>query len=162
MTETVVTLDDIERAAWRLSGWRVEQRSLDELLGLIRQCMGAPTPAEVPELLTAARNEAAQIVQAAREEAALLSPGPPDGLRRMANSSVSTEVYKAPDGALWVRLTEATETAVAGHRKCRTCGRVKPLARFRRETKGKENRRHQCHDCANAAKRERTARKQAS
>lgn len=160
----IATRDDIEAALWRWSGWQADQRSVDELLGLIDQYAQAPTVPRAArvtdEVLAAARREAEQIVQSARDEIAIMrrtAERPPDGMKRLAPGIVPVETYKDADGAIWVRLTAPVSTTPPGTRRCRGCGVTKPMIMFRKDKSCTNGYRHQCKECENAGRRNRHA-----
>ncbi len=131
-----VTRDDIERALYRWTEWRVDQRGIDEIMSLVDRL--APV---------------------------LVEPADTDMPTRRAaklSTAVSAEAYRAPGGALWLRLGDLPDelTDVVGEtRQCSWCRGVKAITRFRKDKASKGGRRARCQDCENSATREREANK---
>lgn len=169
--------DDVEKALWRWSGWKADQRGVDTILevvdqyvrGQVERAGGNPNPMvgaqrAAEKLLTDAREEASRIIEQAQQQATVQIPAqkgsvlPADGLKCAPWVSSSITPYQAPDGMLWLRISAAPVDKPVqndGTRKCTKCMKTKPIARFNRDNKGKAGRKAHCMDCENAARRER-------
>lgn len=180
-------LDDVEATLWRWSGWKADQRSVDAVLEVVERhvrskveaarAVGARQPSvtlvgaqrAAEDLLAQARNEAAQIVQSARDEAAALqgpvqkSPErPAEGLKSAPWIAAVLTPYQGSDGTVWLRIGSNLNIATSdgeSRRRCTRCEGTKPITRFSRDPKGRNGRRLICKDCENAGRRDREARK---
>lgn len=147
--ERAIFRDDIERALWRWSEWRADQRGVDEVMMLVDQYAGQSVTVD----LDSARREAAQIVQSAQDEAAAIRLAMPSAGAATGQTPVVT--YRDARGDVWVRLPPSQEEARAGVNVCTACGQAKRILYFRRDVKAANGRRSQCRDCENAKRRER-------
>lgn len=176
MSETV-TLADVERLCWSLSGWKVEQRDVDRLLAAVTAYAGygpdeavMDAPAQEPE--EAAERPAEPLVadQAPQGTPDTLS-GAQGGVQRLHVTGTLTLVCtgahppaalppRAPSGR-FIPLPRAGE--VTGYRVCGKCHQSRPVEDFSRDAKGNGGRRYACRDCENTRKREsRRAKRQAA
>lgn len=175
---------EIERALWRWSEWRADQRGVDEVMTLVDQWVWnvrreTSTDAAVPEpepsreraaqaaaeILACARNEANHLVQTAREQAATLyqtSVRPFGDLVQVSMAGSSTTAYRDARGTLWVQLDPGPRLMGDAERICTSCRIPKRLLQFRADKRGQEGRRSQCRDCENDKRRARRARSKKS
>jgi hypothetical protein len=161
--DLVVNLDDIERALWRWSEWRADQRGVDAILGLVQRYGGTDHDQAAADTLECARREAAQIVQSARDEAAAIQTAVHEtaeraasGMKRVSMAAIAADAYRDGEGAVWVRLgvlPDLPDEPLSGTRKCSQCGAVKKLSRYRKDKSSRGGRRAQCADCENAGRR---------
>lgn len=136
-----VTREDIEAELWRWSEWRADQRGVDAVLSRVDQykLTVSDVTASVDQLLAQARNEAAQIVQSAKEEAAAVAPPPALCLGCQAAINEAIAKREARQGKR-LRVPETD-------RKCSCCARVKGIDRFNRDVKARNGRKPQCKEC---------------
>jgi hypothetical protein len=126
VTAREITRSDIEAALWAWSGWKADQRSVDELLLLVDRYRPVP---DAPTVLEEARREAARIVDKARSDAALLLASPE--LAQEPAPVLRTCVSCGEDKPLSrFRLTGKGD----GNRR-RQCGHCEWVTRKRRGTK---------------------------
>lgn len=155
-----VTRGELEKALWRWSGWKADQRLVDELLTVIDRYAA-------PASLDQARRDAQQIVQSARDEAAAVrvqvqqsSESPSDAPAPILSHPLQVAGFQDADGVLWVSLGSVPDSVtVSGERrrKCSGCGGVKPIARYRKDSKSVGGRKRRCMDCENEKRREKRA-----
>lgn len=165
-----VTRDTVEQKLWAWTAWQADQRSVDDVMGVVDQAMASGGRAPGPDgradaVLAEARNEAAQIVQAARDEAAAiqaetlrLGERPPAGLTPVPRDRVPLDVHRDADGVLWLRLGPSAEPMpgdLEKTRRCTRCRGVKVITRFSRDARSRAGRKAMCKDCENVARRER-------
>lgn len=162
----IVTLDDVERLCWTLSGWQVEQRDVDRLLVSVQAYADAATGSSGAAAPLVVEGDGAQ-------EA---TDGPVQPLTPPAGTPEPPEPSQKAQGAvqrihLTGRLTlicpgvhdappclrehvVPTGPDPEGTRRCRACGRVQDLAEFSRDSHGREGRRSTCRECNNLRKRD--------
>lgn len=154
------TLADIERLCWHLSGWQVEQRSVDALLKAVAAYAGygpaeeAVTAPASPLGLEGGAGEAVSPAESpVAPPAAAESPEPvnvPQTVtQRIEMTGTLTLVCPGVCGGARAMVSEAE----FGVRTCTACGREQPLDQFHRKTKDRPTRRHQCRTCEAARKR---------
>jgi hypothetical protein len=179
MSETM-TRGDLERLCWHLSGWRLDQRSVDRLLAAIdAYASGAGLSAEVPSLPEPEPQEAAQAPEGVRgasadhvviDEIPEAVSGPQEGaqgvvprlhltgtLTLVCACQSQPDTRKAPATARARPKTLATPDDPAA-RVCRTCMDRQPLSEFFRDPHGPQGHKSVCRTCDNLRKR--TARQQ--
>jgi len=177
-----MTREGIERLCWRLSGWTVEQRAVDKLLGAVDAYVAGMAP-QGGALVTEAGESAPE---GAREASADLVPAddtpaaeiaPQGGAQRFELVGPVTLVLchgqcsapaAAPDAVpdpLWQRephpgrdltgrfVPQPRATVTGIGKECSKCRLVKPLDDFSRDAKGNGGRRYACRDCENQRKR---------
>lgn len=157
-----VSLADVEKLCWHLSGWRVEQRDVDALLVAVTayaasHAGGAPRAGlegGAGDATTPAEPLSAPPVDPETPEPA---PGPQTDAQRVHVSGSITVVCTGHCGQRRRRRTRPTEavrdTAPEGYRICRICGEMRELEEFRRDASSPGGRRTGCRDCENARKR---------
>lgn len=161
MSETV-TLADIERLCWKLSGWTVEQRSVDRLLSAVRTYAGYGTDAG-PHVEGASalaveggegepetrRGPSADLVL--MDDMPQAATGPQTGTQRIELSGSVTLLCARPAR----KRTWAVPAGPVpeGSRACRTCGAVHPFEHYGRDAHSPQGRRTACRDCENKRKR---------
>lgn len=132
---TAVTRADIERTVWRLSGWRVEQRSVDTLLDLVDRYVGQG-------------QAAGSVVKTAVRPPARLDPLP----------AATTPGCPSRTPGLCKECRCGGEP-VETERQCRACLQTHPIAHFRINSKKNKRkpstRRWQCMTCEATAREER-------
>lgn len=161
MSESV-TLADVERQCWHLSGWQVEQRDVDQLLVTVQAYAGvegasasvvwpveggedaqdAPVAALDPEV-DAGDAEALPAPQAAVQRVEVVG-------RLTLVCECRTAPRKEPRTPLRPTLDGAVPETV---RECRTCERTHPISHFSRDSHGRHGRKSVCRDCENLRKR---------
>lgn len=151
-----VTLADIERLCWHLSGWSVQQQDVDRLLAAIEayvQGIGADIPAP---------DEPAPAVQtddASEDSTPQVQVPAADAVHWRGELTVRLVMprARAPKGER-VPMTEA-ERAMgdmrdAGRRRvCRKCRTEQALTEFVRESRFDDRRKWACRTCERARKR---------
>lgn len=179
MSET--TLADIERLCWRLSGWQVDQRSVDELLKAVTAYAGYG-PDQSPGVGAEGSGAAAPwpgggVGEAERPFESLPAPDAPDdvpdpvnglegGVQRLHVTGTLTLVcsgthVSVPGGAVALQLAPVVEDPEM-ERVCRECGEAKPLDAYSADRRGRNGRRRLCRECDNARKRDRRAEQKAA
>jgi hypothetical protein len=162
MSERVV-LADIERACWQLSGWRVDQRSVDRLLTLVsdyaRAEGGAVAAAPLPGLEAAtetAERPAAHTAQGQTGDApAEPVTGPQEGVQRLHITGTLTLVVAQPEQRKRPpRARKSADETEETERMCVKCRRTLALKEFGRHTKGRTGWRTSCRECENTRKRD--------
>ena len=166
-----VTRDDVQQGLWRWSGWKADQRLVDEMLALV-DGYAATGQQAADDSLAQARREAEQIVQSAKDEAAVIQSAvqqtperPSDGLKLIPAPNVPLEFYRDDDGVVWLRLGIDGVESPEGQertRKCSTCRGVKSIIRFSRDRNSRGGRKAQCKDCENFNRRANRANKRAN
>jgi hypothetical protein len=153
MTAAPVTLADVERLCWHLSGWSVEQRSLDELLASVEAyARGEVTralalqPGEGQGEARTPRGPSAALVIVDEATEALAAP-------QTATQSIPPRIEVTGTLTLVCSCT-GTPPASGEVKRCAKCGNRKPVEAFSRDAKGEGGRRYACRDCENRRKRE--------
>lgn len=160
----VVTLAEIERLCWHLSGWSVDQRSVDELLAAIRLYAHSVVP--LAEAVATASDPVPQepVCAPASTEPDPEHPEP----EREAHSGTRRADWK---GELTVRVVIGGKSSRRGpmtpleraandvsdskkRRTCRKCSTDQPLTEFMRNSRMTGHRKTVCRTCENTRKRE--------
>jgi hypothetical protein len=136
-----ITRDEIEAALWRWSGWRADQRGVDDILGMVERYADP------------VRSQAVDGGPACVRETA------PADLSALGRTEVTSTVFVDARGTLWVRLEPDPAANGEPLRVCTCCLKPKNLLQYRADTSAPEGRRTQCRDCENAKRRIRTKRK---
>lgn len=174
MSESV-TLADVERLCWHLSGWQVDQRDVDQLLAAVQAYVatdhsGAAAP------LAAGGTGAEETSQGAPEPSPDVSPqgdlpqavpAPQAGVQRIEVTGTLTLVCapaprqrSEPRTPLRTTLDGVVPETV---RECRKCHSTQPIDQFVRDSHGLRGRKRICRMCENKRKRDaERARKQAA
>jgi hypothetical protein len=148
-----VTLADLERLGWHLSGWSVEQRALDEFLAAVEAyARGEVTRAlalrseKGPGEAQTPRGPSADLVAVGEATEALAAP-------QTAAQSIPPRIEVT--GTLTLVCSCTGTPPVSGEvKRCAKCGNRKPVEAFSRDAKGEGGRRYACRDCENRRKRE--------
>lgn len=170
----VVSPADVERLVWRLSGWQVDQRSLDVLLTSVQQyarwCAetgsvaewvpaGPPPEDAAPEQ---APQEAAQggVEPSGQDAGAQEAPTPvagaqtgaQDGAGMLAEGAYVLTVTRIarPERAADVPRADGVESV----RTCRKCGVSYPITSFHRDKTSRGGRKTACIPCENMRRRD--------
>lgn len=174
------TLGDVERLVWRLSGWEVEQVSLNAVLkavrdhaeahGVVCDCaahpgMDAHMPPQAPQEAVYAPLTPMETPAAPQAPAEAQAP-----VQRVEVSGTVTVVCGCAQGAggtpqappvRQVRAAPAhsaarpmKEAGAGPGRVCRKCGHRWALEEFARDRKGPDGRRTACRACENTRRRE--------
>jgi hypothetical protein len=156
MSETV-TLADIERLCWRLSGWTVDQRSVDDLMTAITRCVGPETDQAPRAGLGGGEGEAEPVHERPAEPSAPVDApeaetAPQTDTQRLHITGEITVVCRhvCERGAVVPRDGET-------HRDCNGCGKRRPITDFHLKRRGRTTRRRVCRDCEAQRKRDQRA-----
>lgn len=173
-----VSLADVERLCWRLSGWRVEQRDVDALLAAVESyarsagAMARET-CEVPREPGAqaggpqgAVSEPEPVHERPAEPSVMPEPsqtvnGPQTGVQ----SRAIAETLSLDEGAYVLTVTRVAKPVPPvrtpsrpdpspGTRTCRKCGITYPLEKFSRDKTSKGGRKTACTLCENIRRRD--------
>lgn len=170
MTTTggIASRDDIEASLWRWSEWRADHRGVAEVMAIIDQQLGqAMAEAErvAADVLACARREADQIVQSARDEAAVMGATKTPECRSedfdlVPRSVIPSDIHQDADGVLWLRLgVDVSNVLMAAEttRKCSRCKVVKRITAFPMDVKSRDGRKARCRACeSDTRKRDRS------
>jgi hypothetical protein len=126
-------LERLEKLCWHLSGWQVDQCSVDRLMTEIRAYVQTHTP-EASAMLAVRLPEALQ-------EPVTAEPSPPDPI--------------VPQESTRGRVRPMVPGGDGPSRTCRTCHGYWALEEYDRDTKGVGGRKSVCRLCENRRKRER-------
>lgn len=178
----ITTLADVERMCWRLSGWQVEQRSVDTLLAIVdAYARGVVLPAEDRRGLEGGAGEAEPPAETLPPpDVAVEIPEPAAELQTDAQS-------RDLEGAYVVTVTrierpdpepedepEATGQGDGSDldaylappeervRTCRKCGLTFALAKFSRDKSSRGGRKTACTPCENIRRRDERRAKRAA
>lgn len=152
----VVSRGDIERLCWRLSGWRVDQASVDRLLLAVDAYVAhAPLPAEArPDVPAQSPPLAAQeaVTPPAVPEPVQAVAEPPAAVQSIEGAYVLTvsRIDRPEPPQKPVPRADREEPM----RKCRKCGTVYPIQMYNRDPYGRGGRKTACGPCENKRKRD--------
>lgn len=175
-----VSLADVERLCWHLSGWSVEQRSVDELLTAVQayagstgvESSGAAAPLGVGGAGGPQAPHGPSADLSVTDETQAPPPGPQTGVQgvvpRLHLTGTLTLICPGKSGARPRKRAEprtplkiTVDGAVPEDtRTCRKCRASQPIAEFIRDSHGLRGRKTVCRTCENTRKRDtRRARK---
>lgn len=157
MSESV-SLADVERLCWRLSGWQVEQRDVDALLAVVQAYARGAGHGALSLGLEGGAGAAEPPQEALGEPAAT---GEPSTAPRQPQTGTDGPGI---EGAYVLTVTRVdrpqpgrrTDTA-GGKRTCRKCKKRAPLEEFNKDAHSPGGRKTACKSCEN--ERKRTARR---
>jgi hypothetical protein len=169
----ITSPEDIERLAWRLSGWRVEQRALDALLGAVQEyaqgCVdsgrvavwspvGPPPPEEPSQGAVGGPGQ----VPAGEE-----TPEGAGGLQTGAQGvdlegAYVLTVTKVAKPAFTPVRTASRQDPSETTRTCRKCGQTYRLEKFSRDKTSKGGRKTACTPCENIRRRDERRKRRAA
>lgn len=165
------TLADIERLCWHLSGWQVDQRSVDALLKAVAAYAGYGPGEESQSSDAAAPTLEGGAGEAVRAPEPLVAPTPADDISEPVKAPQAAVqrvevtgtltllcpgLHTPPDPA---RIPPPRKARIPGdphesQRRCGKCERTLPVEEFARDAKGRNGLRYACRDCENTRKRE--------
>lgn len=162
-----VNRDDIEKMLWRWTEWKANQRAVDAVMGIIDQYTEAKVSASrtagnrtgwpgqqdaeraAVELLEQARTEAAQILQSARDQAAVRPVEPVMGVCRYREPEPASEAPKAVRRPAAADPDETTRT-------CTRCKVEQDIEQFHKDVKSRGGRKARCVSCESLVRKGRT------
>jgi hypothetical protein len=178
MSENTVTLADLERLCWHLSGWSVDQRSVDELLAAVEAyAQGRASSAGALVALRGPGTPEGPSEPSAAPSATQETPGPVNGPQEGAQGATPRlhltgtltlvcEGHGQPAKPKQPKQRTAPVPPPAGGRPkvlatpgdrdarvCRTCADRQPLTEYARDPHGPKGRKTVCRTCENNRKR---------
>ena len=160
---TAVTLADLERLCWRLSGWSVEQESVDRLMAAVeayasggRISADALVASSGPGAAESPRGPSPDLV--VMDETPAPEIGPQRGVQGFPLSLEITGTLTLVCGCTPPRPAMRPKAVVAGPpspdvRTCRKCGDQQAITEFFRDVKGAGGRKSVCRTCEAARRR---------
>lgn len=143
-----VTLDEIERLCWSLSGWRVEQRDVDALLRAVQTYAG--------------HGADGQAVRASQDRSPLSATDEPSGSAIAPQAGVQGirldglyRVTLTPAGVQSIRRVSTVHLPDPDERvrTCRKCGDTLPITMFSPDRTSRGGRKTACTPCENTRRR---------
>lgn len=167
------TLADIERLCWHLSGWQVDQRSVDALLKAVTeyagygpdepgQDSGAGAPWSEGGAGGAVRPAESLSGPSAADDTPEPANGSQNGVQRVEVTGTLTLVCPGLHMPISVGPVQAPQLVPEGKRRCTRCGGVQDVDQFFRKSSSGDGRRSVCRTCDAARKRARTALRKAA
>lgn len=149
-----VSLDDIERLCWRVTGWKAPQRAVDDLLSAVRAYIEGEGAPPLPQALTRAPVASPEpiAVKITGTFTGVLSPGhdadTPRTLRLTPQSGPGTKQPRKRTRPRPPSVIDPDEK----RRTCRRCERTYDVLEYARDTHGLRGRKAVCRLCENARK----------